>query len=289
MAAIIDEFRIDRVRPQREWGLLVVNYLFLGGAGAGLFLASLAFGLAWGEVTGLLAVAIATLFLFLDLGHPERFWRAFARPKTSWISRGSICITLLIALGGVHAAVALTGLELGAAQTGLSIAAAAAAIIVMVYTGFVLSPSPAIPFWNSAFFPMIFFAYSLLAGLDILILLALLQPAASISILTLEQVQIALMIAILLMLLSHLSITAHAGPAARQSIALLVHGRLRWPFFGGVVIVGLILPLLASWPALWLGVPTLAGVAAALSLMRLTGDYLFRLLVIRAGHYDPPL
>src|SRR3990172_2392993 len=102
MAAIIDEFRIDRVRPQREWGILVINYLFLGGAGAGLFLSSLLFGSTWGEIAGLVALMVATLFLLLDLGRPERFWRAFMRPRTSWISRGSIAITVLVALGGLH-------------------------------------------------------------------------------------------------------------------------------------------------------------------------------------------
>jgi len=40
MAARIDEFLIG-VKPQREWGWLVISYLFLGGAGAGLFLISL--------------------------------------------------------------------------------------------------------------------------------------------------------------------------------------------------------------------------------------------------------
>jgi len=170
MTAILDEFRIDRVRLQRAWGLLVINYLFLGGAGAGLYLASLWVGSAWGELSGLVVVGVGTLFLFRDLGRPERFWRAFMRPRTSWISRGTIVITLLGGLGGLHALSALTGLGAGPAQSALAVAAGCMAVVVMVYTGFVLSPSPAIPFWNSAFFPMIFLAYSLLAGLDILIL-----------------------------------------------------------------------------------------------------------------------
>jgi hypothetical protein len=45
----------------------------------------------------------------------------------------------------------------------------------------------------------------------------------------------------------------------------------------------------ASWPTVWLGLPTIVALTAVLAVLRLVGDYLFRLLVIRAGFYDPPL
>ena len=66
MAARIDEFLIG-VKPQREWGWLVISYLFLGGAGAGLFLISLYLDHAWAGLLGLLVLVLGTLLLFLDL------------------------------------------------------------------------------------------------------------------------------------------------------------------------------------------------------------------------------
>lgn len=99
MAARIDEFLIG-VKFQREWGWLVISYLFLGGAGAGLFLISLYIDHAWAGALGLLVVIFGTLLLFLDLGRPERFWRAFFRPQSSWISRGCFFITFLVVLAG---------------------------------------------------------------------------------------------------------------------------------------------------------------------------------------------
>ena len=78
MKARIDEFLID-IKPQKEWGWAVITYLFLGGAGAGLFLVSLYMRHAWGEGLGLLVLVLGTLFLLIDLGRPERFWRAFFR------------------------------------------------------------------------------------------------------------------------------------------------------------------------------------------------------------------
>jgi formate-dependent nitrite reductase membrane component NrfD len=289
MTAVLDEFRIDRVRPQRAWGLLVITYLFFGGAGAGLFLASLWLRSILGEVGGLLLVAVGTACLFLDLGRPERFWRAYRRPQTSWISRGTICITLLVGLGGLHVLAVLAGAGGTIGETALASASGVAAVIVMVYTGFVLSPSPAIPFWNSAFFPMIFLAYSLLAGVDILVLGSLAGLGGDAPLAGLERIQLGLAIVILVMLASHLSVSAHAGPAARASIAELVRGRLRWPFLGGVIVMGLVVPIAISWPLVVLGGPPLTAIVAGLSVMRLVGDYLFRLLVIRAGHFDPPL
>lgn len=286
-AAQVEEFRIDLVKRQHAWGWLVISYLFLGGAGAGAFLAALALRVAWGEVLGLALLVVATGFLFLDLGRPERFWRAFLRPRTSWISRGAISITALVALGGLHVVTVGVGLDGSPAERVLAGASAVAAFAVMVYTGFLLSPSPAIPFWNSTFFPAIFFAYSLLAGIDVLILASLVLADESVDLALLEAVQFGLVAGCLLMVLSHLSVMAHAGLAARSSIALLIRGDLRRLFLGGVLGAGLLVPLVASAPAVLLGAPGVVVLSAILAVLRLVGDYLFRFLVIRAGSYDP--
>ena len=289
MKARIDEFLID-VKPQKEWGWAVITYLFLGGAGAGLFLVSLYMRHAWGEGLGLLVLVLGTLFLLIDLGRPERFWRAFFRPRTSWISRGCFFITALVILGALEIVFEFLPVEFDAVHKAIRLAAALAAIAVMVYTGFVLSPSSAIPFWNSAFFPVIFFAYSLLAGIDFLILASPLLPGPEIDLALLEKVQFGLVFLCLLMVLSHLSVMSGSAVAARKSIQLLTKGKWGILFIGGVIGLGLVIPLLFAWPILWTsGFQAMFAVTAVLALLRLFGDYLFRFLVIRAGHYDPLL
>ena len=284
----LDEFLID-VKPQREWGWAVITYLFLGGAGAGLFLVSLYIQNRWGEGLGLLVLVLGTLFLLIDLGRPERFWRAFLRPRTSWISRGCFFISALVLLGGLEILSAQIPLE-GAGQVLIRGAAAIAAVAVMVYTGFVLSPSPAIPFWNSAFFPVIFFAYSLLAGIDFLILASPLLPGPEVDLALLEKVQFGLVLLCLLMVLSHLSVMSGSALAARKSIQLLTKGKWATLFIGGVIGLGLVIPLLLAGPILWWsGFQAMFAVTVVMALLRLFGDYLFRFLVIRAGHYDPLL
>jgi formate-dependent nitrite reductase membrane component NrfD len=289
MSARIDEFLID-VKPQREWGWLVITYLFLGGAGAGLFLVSLYMAHPWGEGLGLLMLLFGTLLLFVDLGRPERFWRAFLRPQTSWISRGCFFISALVLLGALEVAFELAAAQSEILRPLIRGAAAIAAIAVMVYTGFVLSPSPAIPFWNSTFFPVIFFAYSLLAGIDFLILASPMLPGPEIDLPLLEKIQFGLVFLCLLMVLSHLSVMSGSAVAARRSIQLLTKGKWGVLFIGGVIGLGLVIPLLLAWPMLWRsGFQALFAVTVILALLRLFGDYLFRFLVIRAGLYDPLL
>jgi len=288
MSLRLDEFLID-VKPQREWGWLVITYLFLGGAGAGLFLASLYMGHPWAEGLGLVLLLLGTLFLLLDLGRPERFWRAFLRARTSWISRGCYFITVLTLLGILDLMLQMSGGDPGVRWL-VKLGAAAAAVAVMIYTGFVLSPSPAIPFWNSTFFPVIFFAYSLLAGIDFLILASPVLPPPAIDLASLEKVQFGLVVLCLLMVMSHLSIMSSSAIAARKSIQLLTRGKWGLLFIGGVIGIGMVLPLLLAWPAVWQpSVQTVFAITALLALLRLFGDYLFRFLVIRAGLYDPLL
>ena len=291
MAARIDEFLIG-VKPQREWGWLVISYLFLGGAGAGLFLISLYIDHAWAGLLGLLVLVLGTLLLLLDLGRPERFWRAFFRPWTSWISRGCFFITLMVLFGALQIAPGLgflweNGSALGSVIKAVSVAAA---VLVMIYTGFVLSPSPAIPFWNSALFPVIFFVYSLLAGIDILILASPFLPGAPLDLASLERLQIYLALACLLLVLSHLSVMSSSAVAARESIRLLTRGRWGLLFLGGVIVAGLVVPLALSWAVLWKSqAQAVFAFTVILALLRLFGDYLFRFLVIRVGLYDPLL
>lgn len=295
MAVRVGEFFIG-VKPQREWGWLVISYLFLGGGGAGLFLVAFSLGHTWAGVLGLAIVCLGTVLLLFDLGRPERFWRAFLRPRTSWISRGCLFMTLLVGAGALALAPRLPGLGFlppaGQAlwESWVGAVAVLAAVLVMLYTGFVLSVSRAIPFWNSVAFPIIFLAYSLLAGGDLLLLASRLLPGPSLDVLRLEQAQTILTAVCLLLVLGLLVLTAGGGPAARESVRLLTFGRWSGLFVGGVLGTGLLLPLVLAGPVVWIfGVRPGLVLTTLVPLLRLFGDFAFRFVVIRAGMYDPLL
>jgi formate-dependent nitrite reductase membrane component NrfD len=130
----------------------------------------------------------------------------------------------------------------------------------------------------------------LLAGIDFLILASPLLPPPVIDVARLEKVQFGLVLLCLLMVMSHLSVMSGSAIAARKSIQLLTRGKWGALFLGGVIGIGLVLPLLLAWPALWQpSFQTMFAITAVLALLRLFGDYLFRFLVIRAGLYDPLL
>lgn len=292
MVERIDELLVG-IKPQREWGVLVVVYLFLGGAGAGLYAVSLYMGKTFESVLGLVTVAAGTAFLLLDLGRPERFWRAFMNPGTSWISRGTFFIALLMIAGALQVAPSIPGLDFLPWGNGTTIgsvfkwASALLAVLVMIYTGFVLSPSPAVPFWNSPLVPALFLGYSLLAGADLYLLIERILGLDGGNLVALERFQGYLTIACLAMVVLHVALMSVGTFAAREAVRMLTRSRHAVLFIGGVILAGLVGPLFLTGNLLlnrnaYVAVPGLVLAGA----LRLSGDYLFRYLMVRMGCYD---
>src|SRR5215471_12911135 len=89
-----------------EWGLLIVNYLFLGALSAGLFFVSaLASFLGkprtawWGAILSPWPVAFGAALLIFDLGNWYRFYKLFLHFR--WQSPMSIGSWLLIVFNGI--------------------------------------------------------------------------------------------------------------------------------------------------------------------------------------------
>ncbi len=281
---MVHEFTME-LNSQEEWSWLVAIDLFLGGTGGGLFLLSMLFDLPPSAVVfSLMLVILGAVVLLSELGHPLRAWRAILRPKTSWISRGVIFVTLFIVAGFLSIAPSLSAffwlpwspVDLGGKTLGLI--AGLAAFLVILYPGFVLSASPAIPFWNSPLLPVLFFAQSLLAASGITLLLSPLglydQAFQALSSLT-----VLLIITNLSLVAIHLLTLRYSGLPGKESLRLLNHGVLGWIFGGGVVLLGMIVPL-----AIGLWIPSWVAVAGAFILV---GTLLYRYCILKAGVYVP--
>jgi formate-dependent nitrite reductase membrane component NrfD len=288
----IDELLVG-IKPQREWGLLVVIYLFLGGAGAGLYAVSLYMGKPFEAILGLVTVALGTTFLLLDLGRPERFWRAFLRPGTSWISRGTFFIVLLMIAGSLQVAPSIPGLGFLPWKEGTTIGwilkalSALLAVLVMTYTGFVLSPSPAVPFWHSPLVPAIFLGYSLLAGVDLYLMAERVLGSGDGTLMFLEWFQGHLTIACLALVVLHIALMSSRSVAAREAVRMLTRSRHAVLFIGGVIVAGLVAPLILTGNLLMNRNTEVAVHSLVLAgAMRLSGDYLFRYLMVKTGCYD---
>ena len=284
-----DSFAVG-FRFQRYWDTPMANAFFFGELGAGLFFVSLLCGYAGGMVAGLLITGLLkTWFHLSHMGVPAKSWRAILRPDRSWVSRGLLGIVCLMGFGGLHAFVTWTGaLEPGSiVALLLQLAAAAAALVVMTYQGFAMSHSTAISLWNTGLMPVSSLLYSATGGVMLVLVGGswngfFVQAHETRPILV--TAALVLMLALAVLLLSLLHAAHHGSPGGRKSVELLTRSYFAKWFYTFVCALGLALPavLLAG------GSGSFAAVALAAAGM-LAGYYAFRVLIFKAGVFEPIL
>lgn len=285
------EFSIG-ARPQAEWGWLVILDFFLGGTGAGLFTFSLVLGSPFGMTVGVLLVLVGAGLLLGDLNRPLGAWRVICRPRSSWLSRGSIGILAFTVMALVHIAYLVSrpggGFMLsniwGRGPAWDQVAAALAgvvAIFVALYPGFLLGGMRAIPLWNNVLSPLLFLSSSLLAGLGLAFLLSHnVGRSMTLSVLLASGAGLVLLEAVALLSLFLTSQTQ----VAKASVQRLAADRLKVQFYVGVLLLGMAIPL---W--LLISLLTSANVSAALligsGVLLLAGQFFVRYVLVRAGMY----
>ena len=290
---------MDRAEGQREWGWLIVLYVFFAGLGGGAFLFS--FILIFldkftavariGALLGPLLVSIGSGLLLFDLGSATRAYRLFTTPATllsSWMIRGAWILTAFIILGLAYAlpAFSLFGWlpwnQASGFGLGLGTAAALLAIVVAVYPGLLLGVIKSIPLWNTSALPPLFFLSGLDTGLATLVFMAVAFPAAieADGLHLLGTIDASLIVVLLVALGAYLEIVRQTGVTAAASIRLLATPL----FVGGVVICGLLLPLtIFIWGAYLSDASSIRLLDGIASLLILGGGFLLRLSVIRSG------
>ena len=294
---------MSQVEKQKSWGWPIILYIFLAGLGGGTFLFSfiLMFMEKYeriariGALIGPLVVAFASVLLIFDLGSPSRAYRLFTTPKTlmsSWMTRGAWILTAFIILGLAYALPAfslfnwLPWHQSGGLGQVIGFVAAVLSVIVPIYPGLLLGVIKSIPLWNTSALPPIFFLSGLDTGIAVLVLLSLFLPAAIdvAGFHLLGTIDIVLMVLLLVALFAYIEIVRQAGTTAAASVRLL-----KTPLFiGGVVIAGMILPLVlliisVSIPDIQ-SIRILDGIAGVLIL---TGALLLRFSVVTSGLRRP--
>ena len=267
---------------QREWGLLLSIWLFLSGAGCGLFVLFKLLDLPiFFALLGLGSIVLGGAVLLLELGTPTRAWGGVSRVRTSWLSRGVVFVCFFVLTGFLSVAPALVPglLWEGASLTGgtLGWIAALCALMIVLYPGFFLAKNRSIPFWNTAWLPAVPVGYAA-TGASAMILLG--SAFLSNGLRPFDTLAAVLMVVTLLLVCVYLLAMHRAGGPARESVRLLNAPPLSWTFRFGVMLVGLVLPLVL---VLW---APKAMVLAGLCM--LAGSLLFRYCVLKVGVYVPP-
>lgn len=254
------------------WGWQIAWYLFLGGLGAGATLTSLVASRAGssqaaveraGAALAGPAVAVGTALLVLDLGIGRREpWRIvylytnWQSPMTwgTWILTAFIPVALLHALAVTRALaprweryVAPVRRVCVRARVALQVGAGALALATAIYTGVLLSVPPSFPLLNSLLLPVLFLASALSTGLSAAVVVGFgwaRRCGVTLELHRWGRIHVGLLVVELAVLLAWLGVGS-ASPAGSASVQLLVSGALAPAFWLGVVLAGLVGPVLA--------------------------------------------
>jgi formate-dependent nitrite reductase membrane component NrfD len=275
---------------QTEWvakrGFFLVLAFFLGGLGAGLYLMSMYFNFYPGMVTGFLIVLIGKGGAHLVyLGRPLRAWRGFLKPQTSWISRGLISIVVFLIPTALHLASTLfNGLPWNSHNLAIQVFIVIGALALMAYTGFALASVKAIRSWNTSMMPVLFIAYSILGGTGLTMgMLAGLGENTELA--SVEAIAVWMLVAVAALMGIYVWTTYNTNRSGKQSMLEMMKGRTSPYFLLGVVILGLVIPLIVAVYALLSHVPSFVVVGA--SVCEIIGGFSMRYSIFKSGAYAP--
>jgi formate-dependent nitrite reductase membrane component NrfD len=245
-------------------------------------------------------VLIGSGLLMLDLGRPLHFWKlfvAFEPQSPMWIGTWLLTAFSLVSLSYFYLFLPPRWQPWKPAQvqTWKNVLAALGLPIgigVGIYTGVLLGAVPARPFWNTPMVAQLFLFSGLSTGSALLILLVpRLAGGEEVEddrrlLLSADTIFILLELFILIPYFVHGELSTLS---ARQSLGLVLSGPLAWTLWLGVVLLGLLVPLVVEVSEL---APTL-GRATAVHLNRrveiavgalvLLGGVLLRYVFVRAG------
>lgn len=285
------------------WHWQIPAYLFLGGLAAGiLFFAGLFTILGkekempttvkWSTFLVPFALVIGLFFLFLDLKHKLYFWKLYTTIRLeSPMGWGAWTLMIITPLSVIWCASYLKELIPGW-NWKFSILEKAELFIIKnrkilawllviygailgIYTGILLSAFNARPLWNTSILGPLFLTSGLSAGAATIIWMSKSHVERKVM----SKIDL-ILIGIELFLIVHLFMGFLASTEVQiEAAKLFLGGEYTFIFWGGVVVVGLVIPFI-------LEVLELRGVkipVAIPSLMILVGGLIFRFIMVDAG------
>lgn len=288
------------------WGMDIALDMFLGGMGVGAFL--FAVGLFWffgdrlKQVTKLAAyvapvcVVLGFIFLVLHLGHPFRFYKVLLTFNfTSPIYCGAYLQSIFLALSLAYALMWYSDghpekkfpawIKSSKVRLYTGVAGIPIATCVGLYYGYLLMVFKARPIWNTG--PIIVMAVCsfILTGISLVILILSMMPKAEEMFKEMEVSRNILGGAIVLQIFTILlwmsSLYFGPGDSHHGMIRLMTEFGLM--FWGGVMFLGLVLPLLIGIKEIFRERKTgkvSVSVAAVCSTMILIGGFFLRYVII---------
>ncbi len=235
----------------------------------------------------LVALAVGILCLMADLGHPERVFALVAHPQLTVMTVGAYALVVgLIVAATFSVGANFDGVEVTPGIIyALSAVGVAAGFASALYTGVLLAGMASVLFWQTWILPVVFAVSSLSCGTALVFLAAafvqtrqnLMRPLLSLArfdsaLILLEAVAVAALLA-----------QGYLDDGARLAAEALLFGDLSLMFWGGVVVLGLVVPFAMERFVRHANYSTqLMFIAAAV----LLGGFLLRVCVVGAAEYD---
>ncbi|MFW6054809.1 MAG: DMSO reductase [Thermodesulfobacteriota bacterium] len=272
---------------QEEWiegsGVYLWLAFFFSEIGAGIYFISLFSNYRTGFVVGwLMALVLGGLIHMRYLGNPGRVLRIFSKPRTSELARGMWVILIFAVLGFFQI---LPGIFPGLPWTGFNFMykiIMGIVCLLMIMHGFAtMNVMRALPSWSSTMILPLSIISGIWVGSQFVEFFLSLSSA---DLAAFEMWSRVFFFVYLCFFLLYIWGTYHASETANFSMQELVKGNYAQLFYIGVVVIGLVVPLLLTL-IMW------AEVNAALIFFRLVfvfvGDLLLRYTIMKSGYYTP--
>jgi len=239
-----------------------------------------------------ISIVAALVFVVADLSRPWNLVNALTTSFftgefglfRSWMAVGIVLISVAMVLLFLVALRHTTNIKMlnAVVDAGwFGVLLAAVGVLVTIYSGFLIAAAPGIPFWNTALIPVLWILSASVCALALTELMIHRDDITRFIVRTGSGLKVAELIAVLALV----NLAIYGGTtAAKISGWALAYGPLAPAFWGGVVAVGMLIPLaigLISWRR---ENKLLLATAAILALI---GALILRIVVIQAGVFEP--
>ncbi len=292
------------VKPmqQKEWiekrGMMVWIAEVFTSLGSGLFLVSLFMNSWWGMLVGWLIIMFLKLPVHLAyFGKPLRFYRTippFSNAwKTSWFARGILFTIFFSGFAFVALVVGhpyISNLIGPAAQpiySTFAILAGIFALLTGIYGGFIMNYCKSIPFWNTGILPIVFLLAGVADGFGLIMAIGLAGGDASIA--TAETWSRALLMVNAFIIAVYLISASYTSAIGKLSVKEIIVGRVAAAFWGGIVVLGIVIPLGVSVYSLFTDSQASDILLIAAIVCHTLGAFALKYCLLKVGIYRPIL
>jgi hypothetical protein len=280
-----------RYTPQTEWiegkGMLLWLAFFFSEMGAGIYFVSLFLNFKTGWIVGWLVTMVLGGITHMGfLGHPMRSWRILLKPATSELCRG---LWVILLFGGIGFFQIIPLLFSGLPWTGdgatVKTILGILCILIISHGFLTMNVVRALPLWNSSMIIPLSLASGIWVGSQAVEFMLKLSG---------QQLYVAelwsrwSLLGYVASLLIYLWGTYHSSDTARESIKRLLIGDSALRYYSGVLVIGIIIPLVITLIVWDSGVGRLgSGLLFIRFVGVLIGDLTMRYNIMKSAIYTP--